>query len=286
MLAFVILHYIVVEETITCVRSILENVSGDKKIIIVDNASPNNSFLALKDYFSDNEHIIVLHSPENIGFARGNNLGYDYAVKNFSPNFIIVMNNDMEIHQKNFTEELNRSYITYDYFTLGPDIYSTQKKYHQNPQTRTLLSKEQLKHRYKKLIVKYAFRFLIPVKWWLKRKFHPNSIKKIEDKSNIPFVNEVVENPMLHGSCYIFSKKFIDKYPNKCFYDKTFMYLEAEVFYYLALKRNEKMIYYPFLMIDHHEDVSTDVAYKKQYEKSIFSIKCLLQSTKAFIDLI
>ena len=39
MVCFVILHYMAFEETKSCVNSILNNVEGEKKIIIVDNAS-------------------------------------------------------------------------------------------------------------------------------------------------------------------------------------------------------------------------------------------------------
>ena len=43
MVCFVILHYMALEETIQCVESILNNIEGDKKVIVVDNCSPNNT---------------------------------------------------------------------------------------------------------------------------------------------------------------------------------------------------------------------------------------------------
>lgn len=64
------------------------------------------------------------------------------------------------------------------------------------------------------------------------------------------------------------------------------MYLEAEILYYQSLRDKEKMVYCPDVHVDHHEDVSTDAEYQKQYKKSIFSIRCLLQSTDAFIHLL
>ena len=125
-------------------------------------------------------------------------------------------------------------------------------------------------------------KFLIHLKWILKELSNGAS----EDKSyKDNFVDEVVINPMLHGSCYIFSRDFMDKHHEACFYDKTFMYMEAEILYYQACRDNETMVYYPEIHVDHHEDIATDTEYKKQYKKSIFSIKCLLQSTGAFIDL-
>ena len=63
------------------------------------------------------------------------------------------------------------------------------------------------------------------------------------------------------------------------------MYMEAEILYYQARRDGEKMIYDPGLKVDHHEDVATDATFKKQSQKSIFTVKCMLQSTKAFLDL-
>ena len=45
------------------------------------------------------------------------------------------------------------------------------------------------------------------------------------------------------------------------------------------------MVYCPALRVEHHEDVATDAEFKKQYQKSIFSVRCLLQSTAALIEL-
>ncbi len=284
MVCFVILHYIVVEETKMCVQSIKE-IEGEKKIIIVDNASPNNSINDLHKLYDNDAEIDVIASKKNLGYARGNNLGYKYAVKKYNPDFIVVMNNDMEIKQKDFIEETFKAYDKYKFTILGPDIYSTQKKYHQNPQTRKILSKKELKQTYRKLWIKDTFKFLIYLKWELKRIMGKTNNNNNDNYSKRPYVKEVVENPLLHGSCYIFSKDFTKRHPVICFFDGTFMYMEAEILYYQAIRDKEKMIYYPFLKVDHHEDKSTDAKLSKQVQKSIFSVKCLKGSVKAFIEL-
>lgn len=284
MICFVILHYIATDETIKCVDSIINNVIGDKKIIIVDNFSPNNSYVDLKKNYQNIKSIDVIKTNSNLGFANGNNFGYQYAISKYNPEFIVVMNNDMEILQNNFIDLIYENYKNYNFCIMGPDIYSTKKEYHQNPQVRKLMNYKQLKNSYIKLKIKNIFNFIIPIKWKIKEIMHKN-YDNYDNYKNRKFINDVVINPMLHGSCYIFSKSFINKHPNSCFYQKTFMYLEAEILYYLALKNKEKMIYCPNLKVFHHEDVSTDYTFKKQYKKSIFSIKCLLSSTKAFIKL-
>lgn len=288
MISFVILHYMAIEETKKCVDSILHNIKGDKQIIIVDNDSPNNSYEELNKEYGTSSEVVVLKAKENLGFAKGNNLGYKYSVEHYNSDFIVVMNNDMEIFQEDFIEKIYSSYNEYGFYILGPDVYSTKKKYHQNPQTRKMPSKSDLEKSYRKLLIKDKLKFLFPIKWWIKEKFFKDNseIKAIADRSAETYVDKVVMNPLLHGSCFIFSKKFIEKYPEKCFYDKTFMYMEAEILYYLAQKNNELIIYYPDLKVDHHEDVATDLTFSKQYRKSIFSVECLLQSTSAFLSLI
>lgn len=271
----------VVSETSACVESI-KKIEGDKKIIIVDNASPNGSVKQIRELYGADSTVDIIESSSNLGYARGNNLGYEYAISKYNPDFIVVMNNDMVISQIDFNKKISAAYNEYHFFILGPDIYSTQKKYHQNPQTRRILNKNELKKEYIKLCFKDKFRGLVYLKWALKE-----LIKKQEscDYSDRKYVDQVVVNPLLHGSCYVFSRDFIKKHLDGCFFDGTFMYLEAEILYYQAKRDGEKMIYYPALKVDHHEDKSTDAKLKNQAKKSIFSIRCLKDSVKAFIEL-
>ena len=290
MVCFVILHYMALEETVVCVESILHNVEGEKRIIVVDNDSPNGSVKELWDKYGDDPLVDVLETGENLGFARGNNYGYRYAVEHYAPSFIVVMNNDMEIRQNDFIERMEQSYEEHRFAIMGPDIYSTRKKYHQNPQTRKIMTRKDLEKSVRVLTAKNALRFVFPVKWFLAEKLRgirkPRGAERpAQNRSDERYVDHVVEEPLLHGSCYIFSEDFIKRHPDGCFYDKTFMYMEAEILYYQARRDGEKMIYDPGLRVDHHEDVATDATFKKQSQKSIFTVKCMLQSTKAFLDL-
>ena len=113
MVCFVILHYMALDETILCVESIRGCVEGEKKIIVVDNCSPNGSIKGLEEKYKDAGDVDVLETGENLGFAKGNNFGYAYAVREYSPDFVVVMNNDMEIRQKDFIGQIYRSFEEY-----------------------------------------------------------------------------------------------------------------------------------------------------------------------------
>ena len=282
MVCFVVLHYIAEDETKQCISSILNNVEGEKKIIIVDNASPNGSGEVLRKFYALDNRVDVILNKNNDGFAKGNNIGYYHAKINYNPDFIVVMNNDMEIQQREFLKEIYECYDKYKFAVMGPDIYSTKAKRHQNPESEFNITLDNLKKRKKYLLLKKNLRFIIRFKWMLlrgKKKF-----SNINDEEN-NFVDHVVEDKTLHGSCYILSRDFIEQ-REKCFYDKTFMYMESYILTYEMKRDNMKMIYYPNVKILHHEDVSTDRTYTQQYKKSFFTIDCLLQSCNAFIELI
>ena len=282
MVCFVILHYMALEETIQCVESIRNNIEGEKKIFVVDNCSPNGTFTDLEKKYSGAPDVRVLETGENLGFAKGNNFGYRVAVQEEDPDFVVVMNNDMEIRQKDFIRQMEKSYDEYRFAVMGPDIYSTKKKYHQNPQTRKMPTRKDLEKSRRTLAAKYGFRFMITLKWQIMELLHKKPAPETRAEN---YVDKVVEDPLLHGSCYVFSRDFTKAHPENCFYDGTFMYLEAEILCYQCRRDGEKMIYDPRLKVDHHEDVATDLEYRKKSVKSIFTVKCMLQSTEAFLAL-
>lgn len=39
---------------------------------------------------------------ENAGFARGNNVAYQFAKEKYKPDFMVIMNNDIEIETEEF----------------------------------------------------------------------------------------------------------------------------------------------------------------------------------------
>ncbi|MCD2346250.1 glycosyltransferase family 2 protein [Clostridium guangxiense] len=77
------------------------------KIIIVDNASTNNS---LEKISSELNNTIILKSNHNLGFAGGNNIGIQYALKD-GAQYILLLNNDTLV-QKDFLGYMVKSFST------------------------------------------------------------------------------------------------------------------------------------------------------------------------------
>ena len=88
-LSVVIVNYNTFELTRNTVDSILKyQYPFDVEIIVVDNASSDDSLLKLENYFKD--RVVFIKSDENKGFASGNNI----ALKNISSKYVLLLNSD------------------------------------------------------------------------------------------------------------------------------------------------------------------------------------------------
>lgn len=93
-IAYIILNYKTYKDTIRVAKEILAFGRENEVVIIVDNNSPNESSSELHHSFDDVPRVDVIDSPENGGYAKGNNYGLRY-VKKFEPEFVCVINNDV-----------------------------------------------------------------------------------------------------------------------------------------------------------------------------------------------
>ena len=124
---FVILHYLTTEDTVECIDSIIKNIKYDNyNIIVVDNGSYNNSGEKLKRIYESNKSIKIILNKNNLGFAKGNNLGFNYAKYELNSDFVALINNDTIINQYDFITNIIKSYNKYNFDILGPDIRSTK----------------------------------------------------------------------------------------------------------------------------------------------------------------
>lgn len=268
--AFVILHYITTKDTIECINSILDNVliqdNYKKYIIVVDNGSPNSSFKELNTTFQDSENIIFIKSNENMGFARGNNIGFMYAKNNLKADFIIMINNDTVISQKNFLQQINILYRKYDFAVLGPDIL-TADGVHQNPFIPCKWTINKLRLTRLKQRIKYCLTVLYLDEIFLKR-------GEIERKE---IVSDDIVGASLHGACLIFSKKYIDTFNGLC--DKTFLYMEEEILNLYLEQYKLISVYSPTLMIYHKEDMATKAVQKSPIKRKLNKYKNWINSS-------
>ena len=276
---FVILHYLTYEDTKECIDSIISNVDyKEYDIVVVDNGSPNNSGAMLEQTFKESSKVFIIKSKENLGFAKGNNLGYRYAKVKLNSDFIILINNDTIIEQKNFLNDLLEKYDDNGFHILGPDIVSTKDGLHQNPQLLAEIDEVEIRKMIQRIRIKIFLNRIgcedLIMNTYFSLKGENNSNKYY---NNADWESEL-EDIQLHGSCLIFSPDFVNSYNG--LYDNTFMYMEEHILFYIAKKENLKVIYYPKIQILHKEDSSTDALFNRPKKKRLFVYKNMVDSLK------
>lgn len=95
--SIIILNWNGINDTVECIESFKEISYKNYVVIIVDNHSDNNEAKELNTRFT--HYIRLVESDRNCGYAGGVNIGIKYALNNFMPEYILVMNNDTVVEQ-------------------------------------------------------------------------------------------------------------------------------------------------------------------------------------------
>lgn len=284
---FVILHYCTIDMTKKCVEAITEKIKDTPwEIIIVDNASGNGTGKQLFDFYQGREHITVILSEANLGFAKGNNLGYCYAKAQLGCDFVCVMNNDVMILQEDFASNLISIYEKEPYAVLGPHITLLNDK--ENAMYYQLSSVEQLEKERNGYIRRLKRQKSRIYKFWnmwelakLRLRIFLGKIHVMEElklhEDCIEGAHEKQTNLVLHGCCLIFSPMYALHY-KEAFDPETFMFREEEILYLRCKKTGIPMHYDPTLNILHMEDVATNFVYKTERNKEIFHLENQIES--------
>ncbi len=111
----VILNYATYPETIALVEALQSQSTAQAlRIVIVNNASPNDSYDQLKPLQDRFENVVaVLQTGENLGYAKGNNFGLKHLEENDTPDYVAVLNNDVILPDDCF-ERLIERYEVFD----------------------------------------------------------------------------------------------------------------------------------------------------------------------------
>jgi hypothetical protein len=87
----ILVNYNSYQDTIECIESLKQINFDSYKIIIVDNASTDESVNKLINYADD--RLVLLRSNKNLGFSGGNNIGIKYALDD-GADYVLLLNND------------------------------------------------------------------------------------------------------------------------------------------------------------------------------------------------
>ena len=227
---------------------------------------------------------VLLHG-KNDGFARGNNVGVRLVCAHLDTDFTVVLNNDVEIPQHDFIPQIARIYAQHPFDLLGPDIVSVFSGIHQSPKTLHGCTLESVRHK----------------RACVARSRHPVLLLLSSGEKNSPAIWRLVqirnrkkqhidttrpaEGVVLHGSCVIFSQRYLARHPEP-FYPKTFMYYEMEILDWICRQEGSVVRYDPSISVLHYQYVASKMEYRSIVRRSKFVIDCLLDSLDAAEELI
>lgn len=274
-IGFCILHYLVKDVTINCVNSIMEKCKGENyAIVIVDNASSNNSGKELQKLYKNNNKIKVIINKNNLGFAKGNNVGFRY-LKKLGCDYIVMLNNDTLLLTNHFGEEIIKEWKKSKFDVMGPEIIDINNQIYSYRPPEWTVKNFKKAIRMDRILILLARLHLLKLLVKLKD-------KKIKNKKHNQIEMKYKKGAFLHGCCLIFSKNYIDKFDGLD--DRTFLYGEEDLLY-LRLKKNKmQSVYNPNIKIQHLEDVSTDYEIPNFNKKRVKAYKSQLRSNKIILE--
>lgn len=285
---YVILHYGTYEETVNAIDSILKkSESKESLIVVVDNASPDQSGQKLKEIYEKNARVYVLINERNYGFAIGNNIGYEFAKDKLKADFIITMNNDVEILQPDFEQRVADTYQELRFHILGPDIVTPQGE-HRNPHRKDTFAKTDLNRIIRNRSIIF---FYLKVKHTLglEQKIHfieDWDTVRIQKERNSLQRNVRQTGVVLQGSFFVFSPDYLEN-ESQAFCPETFLYMEEEILAYQSKQKGYTLVYEPGIKVLHKEEAATtQMAEQKQFDKYMFYTYHLRNSAKVMKKII
>ena len=275
---FLLLHYKNADVTMRCVDSIINMESRETyDIVIVDNASKNGSIEELRAKYTTRPNIHFLENEENLGYAKGNNVGFTYAKNILHADYVCLANNDVVFEDKKWIDKVCSLYEREHYYVLGPDVV-TPDGVHQNPFRATVSSTGRvLKNLLHDVVVYILLKMGLQKK--LSEKIHTKSVWEECDWKN----SQNDFNGVLHGSCLVFSPLFIDDFDG--LYSGTFLYAEEDILCYILHKLHDKYTYSNEVQVLHCHSTSFKRTYQDDSERKKVMVRHRIRSYFKFFKI-
>ncbi len=293
--AFIVLHYKAREATLACVESIRALQKGPKddvSVVVVENGCHDGieSFLAERIGAEGMADVTVLVSEENLGFARGNDLGFSYAKRELDPDFYVVCNNDVVFAQKDTCAAIAASYAARRFDVMGPDIYNPLPGVHQSPgEARMPVPVEYvhgLEQSFKRrLDDSYSNERKLRARYRLMETALGQAARRAKLKRSSAGWDRPQEGVELQGSCVVFSRDYSSQM-DWAFCPDTFMYLEELISLVVSQKHGFVHVYDPSVQVRHMHGVSTSLDHPDEVEKHRFFLKENLKSIEVLKKLL
>lgn len=265
-LGIVVLNYKTCFDTIECVNSLINQQYEKLEIIIIDNYSQDGSYEKLQSEFSHIKNIHIIENDENLGFARGNNIGIIYAREQLKCEFVFILNSDTVFTDKHICSILVNTY-TKEIGLINPACCNVDGSF-QKPygKFRGNLYWETVIH-----LIFIIWSFVRNILKWdisLSDKFKEVDLKDMDKYKYI-----------VQGPAYILTPSFFEYY-NKLF-PKTFLYEEELILAWYINKAKLKTSFVNSPYIIHKEAVSSKELVKSN-KKLFMQLKSIIKAIPIF----
>ncbi|MBC7451836.1 MAG: glycosyltransferase family 2 protein [Cytophagales bacterium] len=242
----IIVNYNTRQLTTNCIRSVYDKTKDVSfEIILVDNNSSECNASVFKAEFPD---IKLIESPENTGFAKGNNLGLEHA----SGTYVLLLNSD--------TALVNDA-ISIAFHTMQRDstigVLSAQLIYPDGRAQPVTGKFPSVKRELSELFRLHAF-----------ESAHTRTARLHGDCWDY---TKAVETDWVWGAFFMVSRHVLNRFPGNRLHDDFFMYLEDVQWCYFIKKRlGLNILYSPEPIVLHYLSGSTaNTDFKENFRNRI-----------------
>lgn len=224
-ISIIIVSYNCQEEIARCLSSL---VSPANEIIVVDNNSKDNTTCYIKENYPE---VTLIENKENLGFARGVNLG----IRKASGEYLILLNPDTEILNDGIKKLVDFASHNKNIAAIGPRLLNTDGSFQPSA--------------YNFPTVLWAFFHLIQIS----KLFSKEKVEKFFPYFSKP--DKIQEVDWVTGACICIKKEALKKVG--LFDENYFLYFEEIDWCKRAKENGWKIYYYPPAVIIHHLERSS-----------------------------
>ena len=107
-IATIILYYNTPDKTKRCLEACFKSVSVEQKVVLVDNNSLEKPIEDLLSQIKIPKNLKLVKNKSNLGFSAGVNIGIKYALKNYKPKYIAIVNSDLYLNKNALKISINK----------------------------------------------------------------------------------------------------------------------------------------------------------------------------------